>query len=907
MRKVWTMLSFICIFQMAYSQNYNLHVGEDKFLGIPFTNYVVTGSAQWNCTHRQIDARTDDKESGVIITIKQYFSDVATISVTWTEEYFNTHTGHSQFTAHSHTWTIRCIPVNIRLSESNIEMKPGDTKRLNYSWSESGWSSVAQVNWVSSDPSIATVESGSTSYNSYATITAKKPGNITITANTNIGPSAVCNVTVKAVEPNSVSLPSTASIKVGESLKLTPTLYPSDAETIYTWSSDNTSVATVSQNGEVSGKKTGTANIIVKTTNGKTATCRVTVEKGDLTLSCNTESGLIAKGTKVTLTANRSDAEIYYTIDGSTPTRKSTRYNGSIIINEALTLKAIATGSEYNISSLLTREYQVTSLVATETYPSSGSTVKSQHLIPVISFSDKIRKGSEFSKICLSSKGQDIEGNCYILDNKLYYLPNSEKLSNGDYKLSIPKNAVMNYSGEPNLTIDNDFIVCFKVSDFVFVYYDPSLLVREDGSLWAYNSGRVYPDDMDYWKIDNITSIYSGNADFVIKKDGSLWVKGEYNEYGQQGTGNTTPCTEWTKILNDVKKVQGGTSSGRRHNYALKNDGTLWAWGWNEDGQLGTGTKQNVYKPQQILSNVKIKDFATSATHTVAVTNSGSLYEWDYAHRDNNLDEIITVPTRITWLSGAAAVAEGEDCTYVIKDNGELYVWGYGQPRYMGIGNNGVMYEEVALTKIMSDVKKVITPDNDNRHALALKKDGSLWEWGNNGSGLKLSPEKLLDDITIFYRNIAVKNDGTVLVWSNRREPHEISIPFKMCPEIEKVSFPSEQVSMAVNDILLLIPSIEPIDGDYTNIKYSSSDEQVALVTSRGVVTAKQPGTTNITVTVDGQFTATCKVTVEESTGINEVESKRTADGHIYSLSGQRLAAPKKGINIINGRKVIVK
>lgn len=192
------MLSFICIFQMAYSQNYNLHVGEDKFLGIPFTNYVVTGSAQWNCTHRQIDARTDDKESGVIITIKQYFSDVATISVTWTEEYFNTHTGHSQFTAHSHTWTIRCIPVNIRLSESNIEMKPGDTKRLNYSWSESGWASAAQVEWVSSDPSIATVEGSSSSINKYATITAKKSGNVTITANTNMGLSAVCNVTVKA-------------------------------------------------------------------------------------------------------------------------------------------------------------------------------------------------------------------------------------------------------------------------------------------------------------------------------------------------------------------------------------------------------------------------------------------------------------------------------------------------------------------------------------------------------------------------------------------------------------------------------------------------------------------------------------------------------------------------------------
>ncbi len=189
-------LTLMCAFTSAYSQAYNLHVGESKFLGIPFTHWVVTGSANWSCSHQQIVASTDDKESGVIITIKQYFTGSATISVSWTEEYFNTQMGHSVFTAHYHTWTIRCVPVNIILSDSDVEMKPGDTKRLNYSWSDPSWASAAQVEWVSSDPSIATVEGSSSSITKYATITAKKSGNVTITANTNMGPSAVCNVTV---------------------------------------------------------------------------------------------------------------------------------------------------------------------------------------------------------------------------------------------------------------------------------------------------------------------------------------------------------------------------------------------------------------------------------------------------------------------------------------------------------------------------------------------------------------------------------------------------------------------------------------------------------------------------------------------------------------------------------------
>lgn len=926
MRKVWTMLSFICIFQMAYSQNYNLHVGEDKFLGIPFTNYVVTGSAQWNCTHRQIDASTDDKESGVIITIKQYFSDVATISVTWTEEYFNTHTGHSQFTAHSHTWTIRCIPVNIRLSESNIEMKPGDTKRLNYSWSDPGWASVAQVNWVSSDPSIATVESGSTSYNSYANITAKKPGNVTITANTNMGPSAVCNVTVKSVEPSSVSLPSTALTKVGESVKLSPTLYPSDAETTYSWSSDNTSVATVSQNGKVSGKKTGTANITVNTANGKTATCRVTVEKGDLTLSCNTESGPIAKGTKVTLTANRSDAEIYYTLDGTIPTSSSRRYTGPITINESVTLKAIATRSDYNTSSILTREYQLTSLAILSVYPESKAT--SANTIPSITFNDYVYESDNLNEIKLKAEdGNVITGDAIIIDGILHFVP-SEKLSIGKYKLIIPASAVISTRGEENLSSECQFEIVRSSSEprmkDIATGSDLFLSVDDEGSLWTWgdnwhgglgDGSNSYERDYASKIMNNVKAISTDyDRSMAVQEDGTLWAWGN-NVDGRLGDGTENDHNIPFILSKNVKSI----AQSEWRSFYIKQDGTLWGWGDNWQGTLGNGTRTSETTPTMITDNAM--KVSSGGHHTMLIkkdytlwacgsNQAGSLgFENEgYEHLYPNFQKI---------MNNIVSVKAGYGHTLALDTYGTLWAWGSNKKGQVGDGTTKDVYKP---KQIMTGVKMISAKENQS---FAIKQDGTLWAWGNNeryqlGDGTNTerhSPVKIMDNVKNVYadysRTMAIKKDGSVWIWGVSQQysklyPSALPNGFFQANAVESIELKNKNIVVGLGNKTLIQVQCLPLGSDYKTISFGYAHNRLS-VNSRGVITPLQVGTTYVTVTVDDQFTATCKVTVEESTEINEVESQRTADGHIYSLSGQRLAAPKKGINIINGRKVIVK
>ena len=103
-------------------------------------------------------------------------------------------------------------------------------------------------------------------------------------------------------EPTSVSLNKTSlTLDVGKSYTLTKTVSPSNAVTPYTWSSSNTSVATVDSNGKVTAKKAGTATITVKTSNGKTANCKVTVNlpTPQITSLTNTSGGIKISWNKV--------------------------------------------------------------------------------------------------------------------------------------------------------------------------------------------------------------------------------------------------------------------------------------------------------------------------------------------------------------------------------------------------------------------------------------------------------------------------------------------------------------------------------------------------------------------------------------------------------------------------------
>lgn len=158
-------------------------------------------------------------------------------------------------------------PTKISFKETNVSVVEGKTKALSYTLEPKGAS--ASVKWTSSNENIVKVSSK-------GQITGVSEGNATITVTTDKGLSATCNVNVVS-SPKSVSLPNSKEVIQGYTIQLTPTLTPVGSETTYKWKSDDTSIATVSSKGMVTGKNIGTAIITVTTENGLTATCRITV------------------------------------------------------------------------------------------------------------------------------------------------------------------------------------------------------------------------------------------------------------------------------------------------------------------------------------------------------------------------------------------------------------------------------------------------------------------------------------------------------------------------------------------------------------------------------------------------------------------------------------------------------
>ena len=169
-----------------------------------------------------------------------------------------------------------------------------------------------------------------------------------------------------------------------------------------------------------------------------------------------------------------------------------------------------------------------------------------------------------------------------------------------------------------------------------------SLAIKSDGTLWAWGSnhlGRLGIDDNVNNKLtpekimDNVIAIGArGGHSLAIKSDGSLWAWGD-NQYGQIGDGTTgfssyksTPV----KIMDNVIAI----SAGEYHSFAIKSDGTLWAWGRNHDGQLGDGTggggwadnTGNKSTPVKIMDDVI--SISAGMSHNLAIKNDGTLLAW---------------------------------------------------------------------------------------------------------------------------------------------------------------------------------------------------------------------------------------------------------------------------------------
>ncbi len=182
-------------------------------------------------------------------------------------------------------------PDKVEFDINTLSLVEGTTGKVTAIVSPSN-ATNKNVSWRSSNDSVASVNNG--------VITANNAGTATITAQTVNGKTAACAVTVtgKEIQPSSVSLnKSSMSLTENSSEGLVATVSPSNATNkSVSWSSDNKSVAVVNSSGVVTSNGPGQATITVKTVNGKTASCQVTVTPTIISISLNKSSMTLTEG-----------------------------------------------------------------------------------------------------------------------------------------------------------------------------------------------------------------------------------------------------------------------------------------------------------------------------------------------------------------------------------------------------------------------------------------------------------------------------------------------------------------------------------------------------------------------------------------------------------------------------------
>jgi alpha-tubulin suppressor-like RCC1 family protein len=179
------------------------------------------------------------------------------------------------------------------------------------------------------------------------------------------------------------------------------------------------------------------------------------------------------------------------------------------------------------------------------------------------------------------------------------------------------------------------------------------------------------------------------------------------------------------------------TASFKGANLAIKEDGTLWAWGSNESGQLGLGyTSQFVSSPTQVGTSSDWSTVVSDGYAVLAFKLDGTLWAWG-DNRDGRLglgytDGVVIFPTQVGTDSDWASVHAKYGLNLGIKMDGTLWAWGYNNYGQAGQGATGSNISVPTQIGADSDWKYAVS---DGSGVLALKTDGSLWAWGANWDG----------------------------------------------------------------------------------------------------------------------------------------------------------------------------
>ncbi len=262
------------------------------------------------------------------------------------------------------------------------------------------------------------------------------------------------------------------------------------------------------------------------------------------------------------------------------------------------------------------------------------------------------------------------------------------------------------------------------------------------------------------------------NHGVLLKADGTVWTWGS-NALGQLGSDGDY---SWEALpvegLSRIRDVAAGDS----FTLAVRQDGTVWGWGENSAGQLGDRSVKNSSTPTRIAGLTDVVAVAAGGAHALSLRSDGSVWEWGESVSQGTVVRL----QQVQGVSGVIAIAASTKHNVVLKSDGTVWVWGDHGAGDLGNGFYGISASPLQL-RGLSDVKAV---GAGYQLTLALKKDGTVWavgygaagQLGNGSTENSYKPVRVsgLADVKAvaagYMHALALKEDGTVWSWGYNHE-----------------------------------------------------------------------------------------------------------------------------------------
>ena len=295
------------------------------------------------------------------------------------------------------------------------------------------------------------------------------------------------------------------------------------------------------------------------------------------------------------------------------------------------------------------------------------------------------------------------------------------------------------------------------------------------------------------------------SSQYALLEDGTVVAWGD-NDEGQLGNGPLGASKElgrYPKPSITPVRVTGLTgivqiAAGLKHAVALKNDGTVWAWGRRDNGEIGDGEPKGLRAvsaigPTRVPGLEGITQIAADGEHSLALRSDGRVMAWGQ-NRNGELGNGTRAtgwsPTEVTGLDGVVSIAAGTGgggagVSGAVRDDGTVWMWGSNTSGQMGNGlgplspdDEGGRVLVPVLVKGITGAKRVSIGAG---HAAVLLADGTLRMWGHDGwgqTGVGTSGHYSLKPVKPAHPNVAaiylggfhsfaVDTDGSLWTWGN--------------------------------------------------------------------------------------------------------------------------------------------